>query len=218
MHLKGYPSMSLSLYVVPTICEPLVRQPVVACVKQHPHLLGLELADFSTTKGSLSVDVLIGADLYWELVTGNVCRGDDGPTAIYTKMGWVLSGPSSYNELALCALNLSITHVLHTGVLLENPSSLNDQLRAFWVLEALGIQDKERTLYDEFTGVVKFKDGRYQVPLPWRELHDPLPDNYQLSVTRLHGLISRLRQDEEVLKEYDGMIRDQLENGPLLQT
>ena len=213
MHLKGYPLMSLSLYVVPTICEPLVGQPVIACVKQHPHLLGLELADFSTTKGSLPIDVLIGADWYWELVTGNVCRGVDGPTAIHTKLGWVLSGPSSHNELALCAVNLSITHVLHTGVLPEKPSSLDDQLRAFWELEALGIQDKEKTLYDEFTGVVQFKDGRYQVPLPWREFHDPLPDNYQLSVTRLHGLIRRLRQDEEVLKEYEGIIQGQLENG-----
>ena len=75
MHLKGYPLMSLLLYVVPTICEPLVGQPLIACVKQHPHLLGLELADFSTTKGSLPVDVLIGADWYWELVIGMCAEG-----------------------------------------------------------------------------------------------------------------------------------------------
>ena len=47
MYLRGYPSMSLSLYVMPTICEPLVGQPTSTCVKQYPHLLGLELADFS---------------------------------------------------------------------------------------------------------------------------------------------------------------------------
>ena len=34
MCLKGYPPMSLLLYVVPTICEPLVCQPISACVKQ----------------------------------------------------------------------------------------------------------------------------------------------------------------------------------------
>ena len=44
--LKGYPSMSLSLYVMPTICEPLVGQPITAC-ENHPHLKGLELANFS---------------------------------------------------------------------------------------------------------------------------------------------------------------------------
>lgn len=30
--LKGYPSMPLSLYVIPTVCEPLVAQPFIACV------------------------------------------------------------------------------------------------------------------------------------------------------------------------------------------
>ena len=68
--LGGYPSMSLSLYVMPTICEPLVGQPIAACIGQHPHLLGLGLADFSSSESSLPVDVLIGSDYYWELVTG----------------------------------------------------------------------------------------------------------------------------------------------------
>ena len=40
--LRDYPSM---LYVMPTICEPLVGQPTSVCVKQYPHLMGLELAD-----------------------------------------------------------------------------------------------------------------------------------------------------------------------------
>ena len=62
------------------------------------------------------------------------------------------------------------------------PCALLDQLQAFWELEAVGIQEEERTLYDEFVGVIKFVEGRYQVPLPWKEFHDLLPDNYQLSV------------------------------------
>ena len=54
MCLRGYPSMSLSLYVIPTICEPLVGQPTSTCVKQHPHLSGLELADFSGAASSFT--------------------------------------------------------------------------------------------------------------------------------------------------------------------
>ena len=80
-------------------------------------------------------------------------------------------------------------------------------------MEALGIRDEERTLYDDFTGVVKFENGRYKVPLPWREFHDPLPDNYQLSVNRLQGLLRRLKQDPAILKEYDAIIQDQLRKG-----
>ena len=31
--------MQLSLYVVPTICEPLVSQPISTCVKENEHLV-----------------------------------------------------------------------------------------------------------------------------------------------------------------------------------
>ena len=67
---KGYPDMSLCLYVVPTICEPLVSQPITTCVQSHPHLLALELADTSDTGSSLPIDLLVRSDYYWELVTG----------------------------------------------------------------------------------------------------------------------------------------------------
>ena len=126
----------------------------------------------------MPVDVLIGSDYYWELVTGNVCRGVGGPAVIHTKLGWVLSGPSHDKfELDHWAKKLNVTYVLHADIHFEEPCTLDDQLRAFWELEPLGIRDREETLYDKFTRVVKFKNGRYQVPLPWREFHDPLSDN-----------------------------------------
>ena len=70
--LKGYPRIVLSLYVVPTICEPLTEQPISDCVQAHPHLLGLELADSSNPISGLPVDLLVGADYYWKLVMGNI--------------------------------------------------------------------------------------------------------------------------------------------------
>ena len=48
----------------------------------------------SAVQGSkLEVDMLIGADHYWDLVTGAVYKNKGGPTAIQTRLGWVLSGP-----------------------------------------------------------------------------------------------------------------------------
>ena len=40
MCLKGYPLMPLSLYVVATIYEPLVSQPITACIQQSKLYLG----------------------------------------------------------------------------------------------------------------------------------------------------------------------------------
>ena len=81
-------------------------------------------------------------------------------------------------------VNVSVTHMLHTESEVDSPCTLGHQLQAFWELEALGIQEEERTLYDDFAAEVRFEHGRYKVSLPWREFHEPLPDNYQLSVSR----------------------------------
>ena len=88
MELKGYPNLYPSLLVVPMICEPLVGQPVSECIEGNPHLASLELADLAKNGSSLTVDILIGADYYWEVVTGRVCKGESGPTGIHTKLGW----------------------------------------------------------------------------------------------------------------------------------
>ena len=72
--LKGYPSMTVSLYVVPMICEPLISQPIEVCINKNPHLNGLELADWAEQGSGLEVDILIWSDYYWDIVTGQFLR------------------------------------------------------------------------------------------------------------------------------------------------
>ena len=86
-------------------------------------------------------------------------------------------------------------------------------MRSFWELESLDIKGPERTLYDDLSDTVNFRDGRYEVFLPWKEFHQPLPDHYQLSLKRLHGLLHRLRQNPSILHEYDSIIQDQVRRG-----
>ena len=213
MCLKGYSPMSLSLYVVPTICEPLTSQPIAMCIETVEPFQGLDFADYADGRSSLPIDILIGCDYYWELVTGRVCRGERGPTAIHTKLGWVLSGPTLTNSRIQCSMNLVTTHVLRADTQPQEAANLDEQLRSFWELESLGIQETEKTMYDEFASKIAFSDGRYKVALPWKEFHDALPDNYQLSLKRLHGLLRRLKQDPTVLEQYDRTIREQLDKG-----
>ena len=213
MHLKDCPPMLLTLYVVPTICEPLVGQAITACIERNSKLMGLDLADYSDGATSLHVDLLIGSDYYWDLVTGSVCRGEGGLTAIHTKLGWVLSGPVSAQDSEQCSMNLTTTYVLRADTQMPETISLEAQLRSFWELESLGIYKEERTLYDDFASNVTFQDGRYKVSLPWKEFHEPLPNNYHLSLKRLRGLQHRLNQDPVILREYDSTIRDQQKKG-----
>jgi len=203
----------LSLHVVPTICEPISSQPILTSVEAHDHLLQLDLADSADGRSRLPVDILVGCDYYWELVTGSICRGAKGPTAIHTKLGWVLSGPTQPTELAMnSAACVATTHLLRVDSQHAESAQLSEVLRSFWELESLGIHE-QKTLYDEFTKQVGFQEGRYKVSLPWKDLHEPLSDNYQLSVNRLNGLLRRLRRTPEILKQYDSTIQDQLSRG-----
>ena len=177
VRLRGYPNIALSLHVVSTICEPLLYQPVTASVESHDQLMNLDLAD--DVNARLPVDVLIGCDHYWELVIGSVCRNERGPTAIHTKLGWVLSGPTNTPIIEHTSSCIVTTHSLRADSQLAcaETTQLSEQLRSVWELESLGIVEEEKTLYDEFAATIRFQDGRYKVPLPWKEFHEPLGDS-----------------------------------------
>lgn len=68
-------------------------------------------------------------------------------------------------------------------------------------------------MHDEFANAITFEDGRYKVSLPWKEFHEPLADNYNLSLKRLRGLLHRLKQTPDILQQYDDIIRDQMKMG-----
>ena len=112
-----------------------------------------------------------------------------------------------------CSTNLVTTHVLRVDSQPSIQCPLEEQLRSFWELESIGILEPERTLLDEFSDTITFREGRYEVPLPWKQLHKPLPDNYLLSCKRLQGLLRCLKQTPDLLQEYDGIIRDQMQRG-----
>ena len=188
------------------ICDPLAGQPLSYAVDNYPHLTRLDLADSPVDAEHPSIDVLIGADNYWRLVTGEVVRYEDCPTAIETCLGWVLSGPLEGQSMCTTSTNCASVH----AICVDMSTDLDLTLRRLWDLETLGIKSEEESLYEGFAA---FKDGRYEVQLSWREGHWPLPSNYQLSLKRLTGLICRLQQNPALLQEYDVVIRDQLDRG-----
>jgi hypothetical protein len=57
----------------------------------------MEVICFSGSDGQEPSDIhmLIGADFFWHIVSGNVKRGEHGHIAMETKLGYVLSGPET---------------------------------------------------------------------------------------------------------------------------
>ena len=77
----------MPLFAVPMYCEPLVSQLINACITQSSQLAWLELTDWANQESQLEVDILVGADQYWNVVTGAVSQFAGGPTAIHTNLG-----------------------------------------------------------------------------------------------------------------------------------
>ncbi len=191
----------------PLICQPLTaQQSIDLSIEKYQHLAGLDLAD--SHRGENEPMEVIGSDYYWWFATGETRRGEDGPVAVHTRLGWVLSGSLSMEEGCSAALT---THVLRIDANPSTQDPLNEVLHSFWDLESLGVVNtKEDSVLEEFTRSVQLKNGRYEVMLPWKDSHPRLPDNYLLSKKRLDGLLKRLRHE---LKEYDSIIQSQRSKG-----
>ena len=80
-------------------------------VDKYTHLSSLELADCPGDTKIDAIDVLVGSDYYWNFVTGETRIGTDGPIAICSKLGWLLSGAvdSTHGGANVC------THLILTN-------------------------------------------------------------------------------------------------------
>ena len=83
----GSEPMEITAITFPVICSPLNSK----LNTSHAHLKDLEHADYDDDddKGD-TIDILIGADLYWDVTTGDVVKGESGPTAVSSKLGWLV--------------------------------------------------------------------------------------------------------------------------------
>ena len=205
-------SVYVTGYVEPVICSPVSNQEIQSAVECYPYLQGLQLA-CGAVNGTVSVDLLIGADHYWSFFTGGIIRGDpSGPVALETKLGWILSGPAAVPTLTeSCTVNLSATHVLKIAS--ADTSRVQDDLQKLWDLETLGIRDTETSVHDKFSNEIRFTGERYQVKLPFKDNHPMLSDNYTNASRRLATVIKKLKTQPEILEQYDQVIKEQLESG-----
>ena len=133
----------------------------------YDHLRGRHLADYSTESAPADVDVLIGSDQYWQVVTGEVRKEDRCPMAIHTRLGWVLSGPIegfTYNTDP----SGNSTHVLRCSSEPTQPENngLIEELKRFWDLESLGILSSEQSVYNQVINTITLQQRRYEVHLP----------------------------------------------------
>lgn len=153
----------IKLYAVevPEICFDALFMPKI----DNPAMKNLNLADVKLTTLKLEDDILllIGADNYWKLVTGEHIRNTDKFTAINTKLGWTIRGldntPYCVNLNKVSVLNVTVFEITD-----------EDLMRQSWDLESLCIMkiDKYRKINTQnfMETKVMFNGERYEVNLP----------------------------------------------------
>ena len=192
----------------PTICSPL---PSRVDANNYPHLHGLKLTDYSDSEDS--IDFLIGSDYYWDI--SEIVRGDFGPTAVNSKFGWLLSGPTeSVINQETTMTNLTIAG--NSNSLFDyTQDALVDTLKQFWETESIGIKEVSEITksHNGFNEQVRFNGQRYEVPLPWRDNHPTISSDYELCVNRLKSLQRKLLKEPELIREYNQIIEEQLSKG-----
>ncbi|GFS41637.1 integrase catalytic domain-containing protein [Nephila pilipes] len=172
------------------------------------HLKGLKLAD--TTNSDANVSVLIGADNYYDVMTGRIKRISRKLVAAESLYGWCLigiSGPPNKNSSDSFAMKVVVEE------------DISKQLEAFWQLENLGIEPvnenlncKDNKFLQEFEENIQFRDGRYVVKLPWKDnLKESLDNNYEIAHERFSKLCHKFKSDQSLYTEYKNVVDSYVE-------
>ena len=187
----------LSVLVVPRIAAPL-QTVSHAKLTSLPYLHGLTLAH----------PMLIGVDHYWKLVGDHTIRGD-GPTAVQSKLGYLLSGP-----LHLSNHRTEIVSTFHVSV----SPSIEQTIEKFWSIESAGTLPAQPQSCNQFTdnylkSIVQDESGSYVTKFPWKNDHAPLPTNFKVCARRTRALARRLTNTPDLLQMYNNIIKEQERRG-----
>ena len=197
----------LKVLIVPTIAAPIhtVDQ---RSITNLPYLNGLRLAHPLSTTEQFSITLLIGADQYWKIVEDHVIRGN-GPTAVASKLGYLLSGP-----LDTSTQGRMVTNMFHVSA----QSVATPDLEQFWNVESVGITPKDEsknTFLDTYitNNVERVSDGSYCARFPWKDNHPPLPTNFSTCAYRTRSLAHKLALNPSLLTKYSDILADQEHRG-----
>ncbi|GIX68193.1 DUF1758 domain-containing protein [Caerostris extrusa] len=177
--------------------------------------LGIDLSDVSydLNQGN-KIDILIGADYYWTIMTGKYKRLSPSVVLNETKFGWTLHGQFSNSFNSNEPINAMHVSVWDEG---KNDKTLTE-LQKFWDRETLGIKDDPvgKKLYDkqmleQFDESIKFSDGRDQVKLSRKFDNIDLANNYDVEKRRFEYLVMRFRKNPSLFKDQKSVMQEYMD-------
>jgi len=145
-------------------------------ISQLLYLRNIPLTHPVTTEQQFQISLLKRADYYWNIIESHIIRGSHGPTAMKSKIGYLLSGPM---------VSDSSSAIFHTSVL----DTADHDLQRFWMIKSTGTSSmsdnpNSNVFIQSYINshISRSPDGLYTAKFPWKTNHSPLPTNYDLSV------------------------------------
>jgi len=128
---KSGTRISINVLIVPSIATPLESTVETTTLANLSYLKGLQLAHPVTRSNSFEISLLIGANHYWDFVGDHTVCGN-GPTAISSKLGYLLSSPLS---IANPQQPRSITNLM---CMITNHKQEEKDLQHLWSVKSIG--------------------------------------------------------------------------------
>ncbi|XP_018369742.1 PREDICTED: uncharacterized protein LOC108765485 [Trachymyrmex cornetzi] len=187
-----------NLFVVNQITRPILTRAInVNSISLPQHI---ELADpsFHTPQ---AVDILLGATVFWDILeTDRIQLGAKQPVLQSTKLGWLLCG-----QIGPPINTLSHTNVTICGFVQNK--DLQAQIEKFWHIEDMPnarILSKEQSKCEDIFQKEhrRTEDGRFEVPLLFREDPSTLGESRTNALKRLRGMERKFLRDPELQTRY----------------
>ncbi|XP_064465083.1 uncharacterized protein LOC135376504 [Ornithodoros turicata] len=194
----------LEVLVTDTICTQRTPRPGSGILDQMKERQ-LAVQHLTCAESQRPVQVLIGTDVYWDLVTGEVIRLGRALRAVETRLGWTVHGATS---------EAGRSHESNQALVLRvsaNQEQQDNYVQKFWQLEAIGVApETEKSESDSalrrFGETVTLNEGRYEVSLPYKAVGN-LDSNEEIALKRLGQLTRKLSKNQELMNRYDEAIR-----------
>jgi hypothetical protein len=130
-----------------------------------------------------TIDILLGADLFYELLLPNRRTCSNHPVLQETVLGWIISGrtPAVNNPRAN-----------QNSFLLQDNASIEQNLNRFWEIEPMEqtiLTPEHQACEQHFTTTTtQDQDGRFVVRLPLKQEPNQLGTSRRVAENRLHAI------------------------------
>ena len=160
----------------------------------------LKLADPQFYKSS-HVDILFGANTFWQNLLPSRVNISSGIYAHHTKFGWLITG------------YIPLQTVQGSSQCHFTNADLHQRLEKFWQIESIesapSLSSEDEFCEQHFLETtVRNPDGRFIVTMPRISSPPPLCDSYPKALKALFAVENQLKQDPSTRKQYFEFMED----------